>query len=44
MYHDCGYSNVKYTILNNTRHEIINAIEREAHYRSIGDWMIRSVS
>lgn len=43
MYHDCGYSNVKYTVLNNTRHEIVNAQDKEAHYRLIGDWITRNV-
>jgi len=43
IYHDCGYSNVKYSILNNTRHEIINAVDRQAHYKLIGDWMLRNL-
>ena len=43
IYHDCGYSNVKYTVLNNTRHEIINEVEKEAHYKLIGDWMTRNI-
>jgi alpha-beta hydrolase superfamily lysophospholipase len=43
MYHDCGYSNVKYTVLNNTRHEIINATDYESHYKLLGDWMIRNL-
>jgi len=43
MYNDCGYSNVKYTVLNNTRHEIINALEQQAHYNMIGEWMLRNL-
>jgi len=43
MYQDCGYSNVKYTVLNNTRHEIINATDYEAHYKLLGDWMLRNL-
>lgn len=43
MYHDCGYSNVKYTVLNNTRHEIVNAQDKQAHYRLIGDWITRNL-
>ena len=43
MYHDCGYSNVKYTVLNNTRHEIINAQDKTAHYKLIGDWITRNL-
>lgn len=43
MYNDCGYSNVKYSVLNNTRHEIINEVERVAHYKIIGDWMLRNL-
>lgn len=43
MYNDCGYSNVKYTVLNNTRHEIINAVEQQAHYAMIGEWMLRNL-
>ncbi len=42
IYNDCGYSNVKYTILNNTRHEVINAVDKVAHYKLLGDWMIRN--
>ena len=44
IYHDCGYSNVKYTILNNTRHEIVNAVDRTAHYRLLSDWMLRNIA
>ncbi len=43
IYHDCGYSNVKYSVLNNTRHEIINAMEKDHHYKIISDWMIRNL-
>lgn len=35
LYEDCGYSNVRYTIFNNCRHEIINEIDREKHYTKI---------
>ncbi len=43
IYNDCGYSNVKYSVLNNTRHEIINSIEKVAHYKTLGDWMLRNL-
>lgn len=43
LYQDCGYSNVKYTVLNNTRHEIINASDKEAHFKLLGDWMLRNL-
>lgn len=38
-YNDCGYSNVKYNIVNNGKHEVINDYEREAAYRMIGNWI-----
>ena len=43
MYQECGYSNVKYTVLNNTRHEIINATDKIVHYKLLGDWMLRNL-
>lgn len=42
-YRDCGYSNVKYTVLNDTRHEILNEIERDRHYDIIWKWMERNL-
>lgn len=42
-YHDAGYSNVKYSVLSNTRHEVINAMEREHHYKVITDWIFRNL-
>lgn len=38
-YNECGYTNVKFTILNNCFHEVINDIEREFIYEMIGDWI-----
>ena len=43
MYHDCGYSNVKYSVLNNTRHEIINADDKESHFKLLSDWMTKNI-
>ncbi len=43
IYNDCGYSNVKYTVLNNARHEIINEIDRKNIFITIGNWMIKNV-
>ena len=42
-YNDCGYSRVKYTILNNARHEIINEIEKLSIQTQIGGWMLRNL-
>ncbi len=42
-YRDCGYSNVKYTVLNNARHEVINEIERENIYVQLGNWIIKNL-
>jgi alpha-beta hydrolase superfamily lysophospholipase len=42
-YLDCGYSNVKYSVINGMRHEIINEIERDKVYQMIGDWMLLNV-
>lgn len=41
VYQDCGYSNVKYLVLSNTRHELINDIERDRHYHIVSEWMQR---
>jgi alpha-beta hydrolase superfamily lysophospholipase len=38
-YNECGYSNVKYNILNNGRHEVINDYEKEVAYKMIGNWI-----
>jgi len=38
-YKECGYSRVKYTVLNDCRHEIINEMEWESTYRRISDWI-----
>lgn len=42
-YNDCGYSNVKYTVLNNARHEIINEVEREDIHYQLGNWIIKNL-
>jgi len=39
LYLDCGYSNVKYSVINGARHEIINEINRQDTYKNIGDWI-----
>ena len=36
---DSGYSRVKYTVLNNCRHEILNEVEKESTFRRLGDWI-----
>ena len=38
-YNECGYSNVKYNIMNNVRHEVINDNERQIAFRMIGNWI-----
>ena len=43
IYRECGYSNVKYTVFTNTRHEIINDIERQRHYEMILTWIERNL-
>jgi len=42
-YNDCGYSRVKYTVLNNARHEIINEIEKISIQTQIGQWILRNL-
>lgn len=42
-YLDCGYSNVKYTLINGARHEVINELDRENTYRIIGEWMLQNI-
>ena len=39
-YKDCGYSRVKYTVLNNARHEVINDVERVNIQAQLGNWML----
>lgn len=39
LYRGCGYSNIKYSVLNGQRHEIINETEREHNYNIIGGWI-----
>lgn len=43
IYSNCGYSNVKYTVLNNCRHEIINEVDYESHYQLIGNWLQKNI-
>jgi alpha-beta hydrolase superfamily lysophospholipase len=43
IYRDCGYSNVKYTVLNNTRHEVINDIEKIGTYALILEWINKNL-
>jgi len=38
-YKECGYSRVKFTVLKDCRHEIINEFEKESTYRRLGDWI-----
>jgi len=42
-YLDCGYSNVTYSVINGARHEVINELNREITYKTIGDWMLRNI-
>lgn len=43
LYQTCGYSNVKYFLVNNGRHEIINDYDREHVYRLLGNWMLKNL-
>jgi len=38
-YKECGYTRVKFTVLNDCRHEILNELEKESTFRRLGDWM-----
>lgn len=39
IYRECGYSNVKYSVLNNCRHEVINELDRLKHYDKINGFI-----
>lgn len=41
IYHNNGYSNVKYIVVNNARHEIINELEKEFTYKTIGNFLLK---
>lgn len=43
IYRNAGYSNVKSTVVNGSRHEIINEKDREATYETIGNWILNGV-
>lgn len=43
IYHNGGYSNVKYIIVNNARHEIINELEKEHTYKTIGNFILKHI-
>jgi alpha-beta hydrolase superfamily lysophospholipase len=43
LYLDAGYSNVKYSVINAARHEIINELDKEETYKLIGDWMLENI-
>lgn len=43
MYRECGYSNVKYTVFNNSRHELLNEVEQQRHYDRILTWIERNL-
>lgn len=43
LYLDCGYSNVKYSVINGARHEIINELDRENTYKMISDWIEQNI-
>lgn len=43
IYHNCGYSNVKYFLINNGRHEVINDYDRPHVYRLIGNWILKNL-
>ncbi len=42
-YKECGYSRVKFTVLKDCRHEIINEYEKESIYKRLGDWIISNL-
>lgn len=41
IYHNNGYTNVKYAVINNARHEVINEIGKENTYKMIGDFILK---
>jgi len=43
IYRNAGYSNVKFSVVNGSRHEIINEKGREATYKMIGDWYLNRI-
>ncbi|MBN2604907.1 MAG: alpha/beta hydrolase [Bacilli bacterium] len=43
IYHNCGYSNVKYFLINNGRHEVINDYDRDHVHRLIGNWILKNL-
>ena len=43
IYRSAGYSNVKFTVVNGSRHEIINERDRQKTYQTIGDWILNRI-
>lgn len=43
-YRNAGYSNVKFTVINGSRHEILNEKDRKNTYATIGDWILNRVN
>jgi alpha-beta hydrolase superfamily lysophospholipase len=43
IYNTCGYSNVKYVVINNARHEVINELDRDSTYVMISDFIKRNL-
>lgn len=43
IYNTCGYSNVKYVVINNARHEVINEVDRESTYKMITEFISRNL-
>ena len=43
IYRNAGYSNVKFTVINGSRHEIINEKDRKTTYKTISDWILNRI-
>jgi len=41
LYNHCGYSNVKFKVVDNCRHEIINELRKKDIFEDLGDWILR---
>ncbi len=41
LYRKCGYSNVTYSVINGSRHEIINELDRQHVYTMLSNWMLK---
>jgi alpha-beta hydrolase superfamily lysophospholipase len=43
LYQNAGYSNVRFSVVNGSRHEIINERDRQSTYKTIGDWILEYI-